>query len=116
MSTGSISPANINLPNYVEGDDAGTSVNNATASGAPAKGNLGAPSTQTQYVREGSNSADGLSNSNGSPCIGNPILPFAPADLAMVLAALTTKTKDAQMAAGVNGLQLSKIQMEAKDL
>jgi hypothetical protein len=94
--------------------DTPPAVSGAKVAGTTPSGNLAAHTTQTQYVREESTSAGSISNSNGSPCIGNPILPFAPADLAMVLAALTSKTKDAQMAAGVNGLQLSKIQMEAK--
>ena len=69
---------------------------------------------QAQYVALVAGKAGLISNANGSPCISTPILPFSPEDLAAQLVSLTAKTKDGQIASKVNGLQLSKQQMEAK--
>ncbi|MCF8161250.1 MAG: hypothetical protein K9J76_11135 [Polaromonas sp.] len=79
-----------------------------------AAGNMAGVAGGAQHVALADSNAGSISNANGSPCIGSPAMTFSPEDLAAQLASLTTKTKDAQTAAAVNGLQLSKQQMEAK--
>ncbi len=89
-------------------------VTGTQAAEATAAGNMGAVMADAQYVATTAAKAGLISNANGSPCIDPSKISFSPEDLAAQLASLTTKTKDAQTAAAVNGLQLSKQQMENK--
>jgi hypothetical protein len=93
-------------------------VNDGPVEGAKTKGaaagNIDSSLGRTQYVPLEQRDGGGISNPNGSPCIGAPAISLSPEDMAIQLASLTTKTKDEQTAAAVNGLQLSKQQMAAK--
>jgi hypothetical protein len=114
MATDSLGAAGPTNTIYRAGIAPEGSVEGAGTAGLTPAGNMDARKTTTQYVALDQASPPRISNPNGSPCIGSPILPFSAADLAIQLASLTSKTKDAQTESLVNGLQLSKLQMEAK--
>lgn len=79
-----------------------------------AAGNMAEILGRAIYIASAAHAAGLVSNANGSPCIDAPTITFSPEDLAAQLASLTSKTKDAQTAAAINGLQTSRQQMEAK--
>lgn len=100
-------------PNYTSSPVSDGPVEGAKTKG-PAAGNMHSSEVPTQYVGLEQGDGGSISNANGSPCIGAPAISLSPEDMAIQLASLTTKTKDEQTAAAVNGLQLSKQQMAAK--
>jgi hypothetical protein len=112
-----LAPSGSTVPAYTPQTPADGQVTGTSGTEGTAKGNLDTTQTTTQQVGSGQTNTNSISNANGSPCIGRPILPFSPADLAIQLASLTSKTKDAQTTAAVNGLELTNNKMlaSAKD-
>jgi hypothetical protein len=111
--TAPLAPSGSTLPAYNPQLPAGGQVTGTSGTEGTPKGNLDTTQTPAQLAGTGRTSSNSISNANGSPCIGSPSMAFSPADLAIQLAALTSKTKEGQTETSLNGLELSKIKMLA---
>jgi hypothetical protein len=108
-----VSSSGSTVPAYNPQLPAGGQVTGTSGTERTAAGNLDTTQTTTQQAAIGQTSSNRISNANGSPCIGSPSMAFSPADLAIQLASLTSKTKEGQTETSLNGLETSKLKMLA---